>query len=86
MNKQPTQLVTVINLQLLHAVIQSCCATTNEGVQEGLAWIKSQITTKKTAQAVIKPLKDTVQDAQKEAITVQLLGAFKSLFVSMGQS
>ena len=76
----------MISHQLLHAVIQSCCATTNEGVQEGLAWIKSQITTKKTVQAAIKPFKETVQDAQKEAITDQLLGAFKSLFVTMRQS
>ena len=72
--------------QLLHAVIQSCCATTNDGVQEGLAWIKSQIATKKTAQAAIEPFKDTVQDAQKVAIADQLLGAFKSLFVTVRNS
>jgi len=52
-------------------------------VQEGLAWIKSEIANKRAVQAAIKPFMDTAHDAQKVAITDQLLGTFKSLF---GQS
>ena len=38
---------------------------------------------KKTAQAAIKPFKETVQDAKKVAITDQLLDAFKSFFTTV---
>jgi hypothetical protein len=44
--------------------IQGTCATTGEGLYEGLDWMQSAITQKEAKKAVVKPVKEVINSVQ----------------------
>ena len=43
------------------ADVQGTCATTGEGLYEGLSWLQSTLTQREVKKAVVKPVKEVVK-------------------------
>ena len=47
--------------------MQGTCATTGEGLYDGLDWLQSTITQKEVKKAVVKPVKEVMNSMTPEA-------------------
>ena len=72
MNFLPTYFIAF----LLMAVVQGSCATTGDGLYDGLDWLHGQLTGKAVKESVSKPLTETSNSLGKT-------GLFSSIYNSL---
>ena len=48
------------------ADVQGTCATTGEGLYEGLSWLQSTLTQREVKKAMVKPVKEVVKSVTTE--------------------
>ena len=62
--------------------IQGTCATSGDGLYEGLSWLKQELTQKQIKTAVKKPLVETKDSVMKSSFISSWLSSLSSYFMS----
>ena len=67
---------------LLSSDIQGTCATSGDGLYEGLSWLKQELTQKQIKTAVKKPLVETKNSVMKSSFISSWFSSLSSYFMS----
>jgi len=61
--------------------VQGTCATTGDGLYEGLSWLKEELTNQHVKTTVTKPLVETKNSATKSGLVSSWFSSLSSYFM-----